>query len=471
MLFNSISYLVFFPIVVISYFNLQKKHRVLFLLVASCVFYMAFVPKYILILFFIITLDYFLAIKMGEALPERRRAYLILSIIGNVGILIIFKYWNFASDNLSLLANIVGWNYTLPLLKFALPLGLSFHVFQSLSYIIEVYKKRFIPERNYLHYALYVMFFPQLVAGPIERPAHLLPQFNTLYEFDRVKVRLGLERMLWGFFKKLVVADQIAVVVNQLYLNIPNETIGILTLIILFSIQLYADFSGYCDIAIGTALILGFELTENFNRPFIATSVADFWRKWHISLSSWLKDYLYYPLAFSWGRLSKWSLHISVIITFTIIGLWHGANWTFITMGLLHGIYLTIGSLTENWQKKLRLPKGVHIVIVFFLVSVSFVFFRSPDMDTAWTILRNLFTPAFGFNSITGLGLLHSARIIIIPSILLLFLVEYMQARANTFYFLDKYKSVYRFAWYYALTFLILYYGYFGEQAFIYFKF
>jgi alginate O-acetyltransferase complex protein AlgI len=471
MLFNSISYFIFFPVVIISYFNIPKTYRVFLLLVASCLFYMAFVPIYILILFAIITIDYFLALKMYSSVSTERKVYFLISIFSNIGLLFFFKYWNFAMENLMHLATFIGWNYSLPLLAFALPLGLSFHVFQSLSYVIEVYKGKYVPESSYLHYALYVMFFPQLVAGPIERPAHLLPQFRALLDFNPISARKGFERILCGLFKKVVIADQISVVVNQLYVHIPTETTGILALIILFSIQLYCDFSGYCDIAIGSAKVLGFELTENFNRPFIALSVADFWRRWHISLSSWLRDYVYYPLVFSWGKLSKWSLHASVIITFALIGLWHGANWTFITMGLLHGLYLTIGSLTENWQKKLKLPNFIHVSIVFILVSISFVFFRSPDMHTALTILGNLLHPTFGLSSMKGLGLFHSPRIIIVPSIILLFFVEYLQSAKNSFYFMDGYARAHRYTWYYALVFLILSFGYFGEQAFIYFKF
>ncbi len=268
MLFNSISFLIFFPIVVAGYYLLPHRFRTLWLLLASCYFYMAFVPKYILILFFLITIDYFLGIQLEKVANRKRLFFLIISIIANLGTLFIFKYFNFFNVNVAALAQFLHWNYSYSVLQIILPLGLSFHVFQSLSYVIEVYRKKFTAERNYLTYALYVMFFPQLVAGPIERPQHLLPQFKLEHNFDAHKARLGLERMLWGFFKKLVIADQIGLIVNFMFLHLPVDGPSLIVLAILFTYQIYCDFSGYCDIAIGAALVLGFDLTENFNRPF-----------------------------------------------------------------------------------------------------------------------------------------------------------------------------------------------------------
>ena len=263
-------------------------------------------PKYIIILFALITLDFFLAKEINKREGGRRKFFFLVSVIANLGTLIFFRYFNFLNENISFLVNFLHWNYDPFLLKIALPLGLSFHIFQSLSYIIEVYKKKYIPEKNYITYALYVMFFPQLVAGPIERPQHLLPQLNTVNSFDFIKARRGLERMLIGFFKKLVIADQLAIIVNYGYSNLYSlDSLTLLFIFVLFAYQIYCDFSGYSDIAIGSALMLGYELTENFNRPFSSQTVGEFWRRWHMSLSNWLRDYLYYPLVFSLGKISK----------------------------------------------------------------------------------------------------------------------------------------------------------------------
>src|SRR3989344_5030668 len=292
MLFNSLSFAVFFPVVVVLYYTLPQRYHVPLLLIASCVFYMAFVPQYILVLFTLITLDFFLAQLIEKQTGRRRAALLWTSVAGNIGMLFFFKYFNFFNINLDALADLLHWNYDPMLLYIALPLGLSFHIFQSLSYVIEVYRGRFKPERNYLIYALYVMFFPQLVAGPIERPAHLLPQFLKAHTFDAQRVRRGLERILWGFFKKIVIADNIAPIVSHIYAGTPADGPLIIAVALLFAYQLYCDFSGYSDIAVGTALVLGYDIMENFDRPYAARSVSEFWRRWHISLSSWLRDYL-----------------------------------------------------------------------------------------------------------------------------------------------------------------------------------
>ena len=346
MLFNSFQFLIFLPVVFLGYWALPHTQRRLYLLLASCYFYAVLIPKYLLILFFVITADYFLAFLINKHEGKKRTLFLLASSSVNVGTLFFFKYFNFFNENIASLAQALHFNYNPILLQIALPLGLSFHVFQSLSYIIEVYRKKYTPEKNYITYALYVLFFPQLVAGPIERPHHLLPQLSATHTFDPTLARRGLERMLWGFFKKLVIADQIAQVVNPLYANLPHDTILLISIAILFSYQLYCDFSGYSDIAIGTAMMLGFSLTENFNRPYAARSITDFWRRWHISLSSWLKDYLYYPLALGWGRVTKLKLYMSLFITFVLIGLWHGANWTYVVFGAIHGVYLVLELLT-----------------------------------------------------------------------------------------------------------------------------
>lgn len=403
MLFNSFSFLIFFPVVVFLYYLLPHRARTVLLLLASSYFYMAFVPKYILVLFFLITADYVLARLMERREGKERKVFLIISILTNLGTLFIFKYFNFFSENVAAVADLLHWNYSATLLSIALPLGLSFHVFQSLSYVIEVYRKRYEAEHNFLTYALYVMFFPQLVAGPIERPQHLLPQFKLEHKLDLGNVRSGLERMLWGFFKKIVIADNLATYVDQVYLH-PNEYAGATLLVatVFFAFQIYCDFSGYSDIAIGSARVIGFNLIENFKRPFASTSMTEFWRRWHISLSSWLRDYLYYPLALSAKGHARFRLYWALFITFVLIGLWHGAAWTFVAFGALHGFYLVFGEATKKLRERLasriglaQLPtlrRGIQLVVTFALACTGFVFFRAVTFRDALHIIAGSFS-------------------------------------------------------------------------------
>ncbi len=488
MLFNSLSFLVFFPIVFILYYTIKPAYRTILLLVASCYFYMSFVPVYILILLALITLDYFVAQKIAVSEEKKERVYyLLISIGGSLGILFLFKYFNFFNESVASLATALHWNYSPWLLSFALPLGLSFHVFQSLSYVIEVYKKKYVPERNFFVYSLYVLFFPQLVAGPIERPQHLLPQLHLKHSFDKRKVRQGLEQMLWGFFKKIVIADQVAQIINPLYADLPTESSLLIAIAILFSYQLYCDFSGYSDIAIGSAKMLGYDLTINFNRPYAARTLSDFWRRWHISLSSWLRDYLYYPLALGWGKKTKMKLYGSLFVTFVLIGLWHGANWTFVVFGAIHGIYLVFELMTEKIRKKIRAilfldrHEKIHhlfqVLIVFCLASISFIFFRSETMSKAWWFINHMFTwPSFSFMRHELLGSLTAhvgniVFIVVVLSIIIMEVIQYIQSKKSTLFIFDDKPKYIRYGWYYSLSLLILLFGYFGGESFIYFQF
>jgi len=298
MLFNSLEFAVFFPVVAALYFVLPQRHRVALLLVSSCIFYMAFIPAYILILGVTIAIDYCAGIWLERTEEDRlRRLVLITSIAATCAVLFVFKYFYFVVNNAIWLTGIFGWRLTGPSINIILPIGLSFHTFQSLSYVIEVYRRRQKAEHNFLVYATYVMFFPQLVAGPIERPQNLLHQFYERHEFDYLRITSGLKRMAWGFFKKLVVADRLALYVNDVYAN-PQAHNGLQLSIatVFFAYQIYCDFSGYSDIAIGSARVLGFRLMENFRSPYHSGSVAEFWQRWHISLSTWFRDYIYIPL-------------------------------------------------------------------------------------------------------------------------------------------------------------------------------
>ncbi|MDD2797815.1 MAG: MBOAT family protein [Bacteroidales bacterium] len=360
---------------------------------------MAFVPVYILILGFTIVIDYFAGIFLESAEGRKRKLYLIISLCANIGVLSIFKYFNFLNDNFTALLDSFSQNNPIPNLSILLPIGLSFHTFQAMSYTIEVYRGKQKAERHFGIYALYVMFFPQLVAGPIERPMNLLPQFYKEHDFDSNRIIAGLKLMVWGFFKKLVIADRLAIYVNTVYDNPAGHT-G-LTLILattFFAFQIYCDFSGYTDIAIGAAKVLGFDLMKNFNHPYLSRTVAEFWKRWHISLSTWFKDYLYIPLG--GNRVSTIRLFLNLLIVFLISGLWHGANWTYVIWGGLNGIYLIFAMLTGKIRSNISVKLGFHkiphiyhafqILSTFVLICISWVFFRAKNVSDAFVALKNM---------------------------------------------------------------------------------
>ncbi len=351
MLFNSIQFLVFFIVVTSLYYSLPYRFRWIMLLAASCYFYMAFVPIYILILGFTIAIEYFAGIFIESTEGKKRKLYLICSLVANIGVLALFKYYNFLNDNLTLLLGHLHVNNPIPILKILLPIGLSFHTFQAMSYTIEVYRGKQKAERNFGMYSLYVMFYPQLGTGPIERPQNLLPQLKAEHPFDSANVTSGLRLIAWGLFKKVVIADRLAILVDNVYSK-PHHYNGISLAIatLFFTYQIYCDFSGYTDIAIGTARVMGIKLMQNFNNPFQAKSLPEFWTRWHISLSTWFRDYLYIPLG---GNRVALPRHLfNLFFVFLIGGLWHGAHWTFIAWGALHGFYLIFGFLTKKPREK-----------------------------------------------------------------------------------------------------------------------
>ncbi|MBI3627218.1 MAG: MBOAT family protein [Candidatus Sungbacteria bacterium] len=480
MVFNSFQFLLFFPAVVAIYFLLPHCWRWVFLLLASGYFYMAFIPKYIFVLGFLIVIDYWAGILIERA-QARKRFFLTISILANAGMLFVFKYFNFFNSNLDHLARFLHWNYPIGYLALALPLGLSFHTFQSLSYVIEVYRGRQKAERNFGIYALYVMFFPQLVAGPIERPQNLLHQFYERHIFLPDRVVLGLRLMLWGFFKKIVVADNIAGLVNLVYAAPPHFSApAILLAIFLFTIQLYADFSGYSDIARGSALVLGYRLMENFNRPYFAKSIAEFWRRWHISLSSWLRDYIYYPLVFKTRNQPVRGMYFALLFTFLISGVWHGAGWTFLIMGFLFGFYIVFGLVTKSWRASIlesikiarwqNLHGAIQACFTFLLVSFAWIFFRASSLQNAYDIIRGTFLNfRFSYAEFSSLNKLQILFGFI--GISVLFLVELTSKDAEVWGRLHSVGSLMRWGIYSGLALAILLLGYFRGQTFIYFQF
>jgi len=403
--FNSLSFLLYFPVVTTLYFFLPHAQRWVLLLVASCAFYMAFIPAYILVLTFTIVIDYTAGILIARATGPARRAFLAASITANVGVLFVFKYFDFFSANLAGLVAFLGWNYPVAALEIVLPIGLSFHTFQAMSYTIEVYRGRHVPEYHFGIFALYVMFYPQLVAGPIERPQNLLPQFRELHAFSPREFTAGLQRMLWGMFKKVVIADNLARIVDTVYAN-PHEHVGfpLVLATIAFAFQVYCDFSGYSDIAIGSAQVMGFRLRENFDRPYFASSLAELWRRWHISLSSWFRDYLYIPLGGS--RVSRARRCLNLCLVFLVSGLWHGANWNYVLWGGLHGLYLATSIATESTRVALVKSLGLtryplfcggslfrHVLgtaFTFGFFTLSLAVFRANSLPDAMFILMNM---------------------------------------------------------------------------------
>jgi alginate O-acetyltransferase complex protein AlgI len=402
MLFNSIEFAFFLPAVLLAYYLVPVSLRWLFLLAASCFFYAAFIPAYLLILVALIVIDYTAALLIERSEGRSRRLIFLVSLLATASCLFSFKYLNFFNTNLKDLAELIGWNYSPKFFHWILPVGLSFHTFQSLSYVIEVFRGRQKAERHPGYYALYVMFFPQLVAGPIERAGHLLPQLRRPEALDGEGAAEGLRRIAWGFFMKCAVADNLVYYVNHVY-NDPRG-FGGLTLAmaaVFFSFQVYGDFAGYSNIAIGTARLFGIRMRENFDRPFFARSTSDLWRRWHMSLTAWFKDYLYEPMGRCGGLAgSRW---FRVMVVFLVSGLWHGANWTYVIWGALNGCFMLIGSATRDFREALvdraggaRHPvalAAIRSLITFGLFTVALIFFRARSVSDAVYMITHLFAP------------------------------------------------------------------------------
>lgn len=400
MLFNSVEFLIFFPTVVTLYFLCPQRYRWMLLLAASYLFYSAWRFEYALLLLFSTIVDFWAARAMGNVTdPVKRRRYLVVSLVMNLGLLFTFKYFNFFNDSVRGLFTLFNVEYQFAGLDVLLPVGISFYTFQSLSYIFDVYRGKLKPEHHFGIFALYVAFFPQLVAGPIERATHMLPQFHIKHFFSEPRVNSGLRLMLWGMFKKVVIADRLAVYVNQVY-NYPTDYTGwpLLLATYFFAFQIYCDFSGYSDIAIGAARVMGFELMENFRQPYVARSVTGFWRRWHISLSTWFRDYLYIPLG--GNRVAPWRWYMNLAIVFLVSGLWHGAKWTFVIWGGLHALYVLLeiwlGGVALWGMRRLGrtegtlLPDWLKIAITFHLVVFSWIFFRANSLGDALLIIQKL---------------------------------------------------------------------------------
>ncbi|KWW25636.1 MAG: membrane bound O-acyl transferase MBOAT family protein [bacterium F082] len=400
MVFNSIEFLIFLPIVVLLFYLLPHKWRWLMLLAASCVFYMWFVPKYILILLVTIVIDYSAGILMERYADQHKlkKTFFVISIVSTLAVLLVFKYLNFLTANLDQLCASLGMETHL-LTHIILPIGLSFHTFQSMSYVIEVYRGHQQAERHFGYYALYVMFFPQLVTGPIERPGNLMHQLHEKKEFRYENISKGMRLILFGFFVKMVVADHLGEYVDEVYGHLDEyNSWSVLGCMFFYSFQIYCDFFGYSTIALGSAKLMGFDLMDNFRSPYLSKNIAEFWHRWHISLSTWFRDYVYIPLGGSRVKFGRWAFNILVV--FVLSGIWHGAAWTFLLWGFAHGLlHILEKALRNRFPSKESQSKWVRISVdalcvlkTFVLVTLFWVVFRATDLEHLKAIFVTAFT-------------------------------------------------------------------------------
>lgn len=488
MLFNSWQFILFFPIVACLYFSLPHRYRWALLLGASYFFYMCWKPAYLVLILISTMVDYCASLAMAKTSSQlKRKGLLILSLCANLGLLFSFKYFNFFNESLRQLLQHFPISYDIPRLNVLLPVGISFYTFQTLSYTIEVYRGRQEPEKHFGYFALYVSYFPQLVAGPIERPKNLLPQLRKKHIFDYNRVTEGLGLIVWGLFKKVVIADRLALVVDNVYSQPDQFTgVGLTIATVFFAFQIYCDFSGYSDIAIGAAQVMGHRLMRNFDRPYFASSIAEFWKRWHISLSSWFRDYLYIPLGGSRVRVRRFCLN--VIVVFVISGLWHGANWTFIAWGFLHGFYYLVGRATNSYRETIaeisglsrypRFHSMIKVVITFVLVCFAWILFRANNFSDAIIITSRLGTGWASIWSISGFtALLSSFNVpedefwLGLLFIGLLVLVQYLHGSKRVTELFARWNRPLRWLVYVLLVLMIFNLGIAQKIPFIYFQF
>ena len=443
-------------------------------------------PEYIILIVMSTLVDYYAGIQMGKTtIKSKRKPYLILSLILNLGLLFSFKYFNFFNNFFMGFFEHYNILYKIPELNILLPVGISFYTFQTLSYTIDVYRGVKTPEKHLGIFALYVAFFPQLVAGPIERSFRLLPQFHVKMNFDYKRITSGLTLMLWGFFQKIVIADRLALVVDRVY-GSPTLYQGIPLIIAtyFFAFQIYCDFSGYTDIARGAAQIMGYDLMANFKRPYFAKSIRDFWNRWHISLTSWFKDYLYVSLGGNRVVKSRW--YCNVLIVFLLSGLWHGANWTFIVWGALHGIYFIFAGLTKNLREKMsnfffkgnikNWQKIFKVLVSFHLVCFAWIFFRAKSLPDAFYVVGHLFKNISGvenglIESIYKTGLYLNEFVFAVGVIVPLLFVHILERQEDLRTILSRKPIVIRWAIYLFMTLAIMNFGVVSNVPFIYFQF
>ena len=480
MLFNSFEFLIFFPIVVGIYYFLPHRIGWIFLLIASYYFYMCWKVEYVFLIFASTLSAYTAALLMfKENQKKKKKIYLFASVGFNLILLLVFKYFNFLNDSVRSAFNFFNIFYNVPAFKLLLPVGISFYTFQTIGYLVDVYREEVKAEKHLGIFALYVAFFPKLVAGPIERAKSFLPQCLENHPFDSQGVRDGLTLMLWGCFKKVVIADRLAITVNSTF-STPAEysSIQLLIAAYFYTIQIYCDFSGYTDIAIGAAQVMGYRLMENFRRPYFAQSISEFWKRWHISLSTWFRDYLYIPLGGS--RVKTLRHYVNLLIVFLLCGAWHGANWTFIVWGGLHGLYLVCALMTKDVRGKIlgflklhRFPAvhtAIKVFITFNLVTFAWIFFRAESLSAAQSFVKSLFLN-FSYRGPLIVGLNHYESFIALGAIIITVVAEVFQENKMLQDMRTRCPRWLRWMVYYALIISIGLFGDYSQQAFIYFQF
>lgn len=470
MLFNSFEFVLFFPVITILFYLIPHKFRWLLLLFASCLFYMYFIPKYILILFVTILIDYFAGICIEKTInPKHKKIYLILSIVSTCLVLVIFKYVNFFHENMIWLSNFFQFNYPSRMFEIILPIGLSFHTFQSLSYVIEVYRGNQKAEKHFGFYSLYVLFYPQLVTGPIERPQNLLVQLRQEKSLNYSNIVFGLRLILFGLFIKMVLADNLAVFVDEIFVNsFYHNSIEIIVGLIFYSFQIYFDFYGYSLVAIGTAKSMGYDLMDNFKSPYFSKSIQEFWERWHISLSTWFRDYVYITLGGNRVNKKKWV--INILIVFIISGFWHGSKWTFIFWGISHGLIFIIQKMFSNTIKlnlnsffyKLYTP--IRIIQTFGLVTLLWVLFRAVDFKQFYAIL-------WAIKHNWEISFKMQIEYWLILFVLLFFIIDFKTRNSRFDLWLQTKKSWFRWSIYSVLIFSLLALSSVNSFPFIYFQF
>lgn len=495
MSFNSIQFLIFFPIVTLIYFLIPHKIRWLWLLITSYFFYMSWNPKYVVLIAISTITTYVsgLLIEKSNMIPDIKQSkrlkkfWLIFGILINLFILFSFKYFNFFSANVTRTFSFFHVYIHIPTFDFLLPIGISFYTFEALSYIIDVYRGDVKAEKNLGKYALFISFFPQLVAGPIEKSKNLLKQFDEVHYFDYDRVKDGLLLMLWGLFQKMVVADRLAELVNTVYNNPAKyEGLEVVIATVFFAFQIYCDFAAYSDIARGAAEVMGFRLTNNFERPYFSKSIKEFWRRWHVTLGAWFKDYLYIPLG--GNRCSKLRYYFNIMVVFIVCGLWHGASVNFIVWGGLHGLYQVVGDILKPFKKSViktfKIKTNVfsyklfQVLVTFILVDFAWIFFRAGSFTYATIVINKMlyFNPwVFTNGSIFKLGLNRTEFILSIFGIGIILFVNFLQRNINLRNELSKQNLLPRWCVYISTIVIILILGIYGPgydpQQFIYFKF
>ncbi len=483
MLFNSIDFAIFLPIVFLFYWFVINKNLQLqnFLIVAaSYLFYGWWDWRFLSLILFSTIVDYTVGQKLeGEVDQSKRKVLLWTSIIVNLGFLGFFKYYNFFLDNFITAFSFFGTEIKANSLNIILPVGISFYTFQTLSYTIDVYKRKLEPTKDFIAFSAFVSFFPQLVSGPIERATHLLPQFYKKRTFNYSKAVDGMRQILWGLFKKIVIADNCAEYANMIFNNSADYSGSTLVLgALFFTFQIYGDFSGYSDIAIGTSRLFGFDLMRNFNFPYFSREIAEFWRRWHISLSTWFRDYLYIPLGGSRG--GTWMKVRNTFAIFIVSGFWHGANWTFIVWGVLNAIYFLPLLLTNNNRNNLEtvaqgkffpsIKELSFMLLTFALTVFAWIFFRANNIEHAISYISEILSPSLFTIPRGGLGYGALTTIILV----VIFVLIEWQGREGQYAIAHlgiKWKRPLRYAMYYCIIFLIMYFGNFNENQFIYFQF